>query len=1009
MTHSRRVVPWVIWALTSVMACNSNELGGGGGGGDSDLAGPQPIITEFLAKNQAGLTDEDGQASDWIEIHNPHDVTLQLGGYHLTDSKANLKRWAFPDGTELAPGGYMVVFASGKNRSVAGKPLHTNFSLSGGSVDGSCSGGGGEYLALASRGGVALPPVWEPYPGQAIDVSFGLTTPAADGKQAYFAKPTPRAANDLTSALAERVAFTPTSGTFAAGTPINVTLTAQSPTAIIRYTTNRARPIGQPGRTGMMTVDMNTDVCTLTAHGFSPGDLVRASGPAPLDARVSYFVKVIDADTFKLAIEPGGPTLDLKASGSYEIRRDAVTASAAVGSTITSTAAEHGFFSGDIVQVKSTGMLPGGLLADTPYYAVVTGANTLTLSASPTLTPNVAITSTGSGTLTVYRMPSPVYSTPIPVSQITLIRSRAFEPGRPDGPIRSEMYFALDAAAQAVTSNLPIVLSHTYNTVMQNNNIPVRGYLMIFEPKAPDMLARMTNPPDLVSQVTLERHGSSTGGEPKFSMAVELQDEQGVDQDCKPFGMPANSDWLMHSPFFWDPSFMHNDLIYRLSNQIGRYAPRTRLVEHFHNETTQPNTIEGALTGAAADYWGVYSFMDKITRGKNRVDIDNLTLTDNAAPEIQGGYMFKCDRLDTGESGIAPLAGQSFGGAGQPGPGGVNVLAWVNPREVSTDPFKLVTAAQSLWFRGHVGDAYGVLNGPMSTDPVNGYAKYWDVPLTIDHHIMNTMTKNADAFRLSSYWYKPRYGKLTAGPLWDFDRAQGSRDDRDRPWNGWTGGGTNFFTYPWYVEMFRDPNFWQQWIDRYEELRRDVFSTANIHAQIDDFASQLNPGDAASTPAKRSVARWIVVDNRINPRAASLNATYGYTNNTFNDQYSGEVAWLKYWWQSRLNFFDNEFTRPAVANVPSGMVAAGTAVTLTSPSQVTPGVEIYYTKDGTDPRQSNGMPAANATLYSAPIAITAPVQIVVRVRHPSAAQAPGLGKPVGSRWSAPTRLQYAPM
>lgn len=999
MTTSRRVVPFLIWALASVGACNSD---GSGAGGDPDLVGPQPLITEFLAKNQAGLADEDGQASDWIEIHNPHDVMLDISGYHLTDNKGNLKRWRFPDGTQLQPGAYMVVFASGKNRAAAGKPLHTNFSLSGGSVDGSCSGGAGEYLALASRGGQALSPVFEPFPGQAIDVSYGLVATTVDAKTAYFAKPTPGAINDVTSALAERVEFMPTSGTFLATASTSVTLSAGSPTATIRYTTNRARPIGVPGRLGMMSVDMNTDICTLAGHGFAQGDLVRASGPAPLDYRVNYFVKVIDADTFKLAMEPGGPTIDLRVGGNFEIRRDAVTASAATTGTLTSTTADHGFFSGDIVQVKSTGMLPGGLTADTPYYAVVTGTNTFTLSASPTLTPNVAITSTGSGTLTVYRMPSPVYSTPIAVTQTTLLRSRAFEPGRPDGPIRSEMYFAIDAAAQAATSNLPIVLTHTYNTAMPNNNTPVRGYLMIFEPKAPDMLSRMTNPPDLVSQVTLERHGSSTGGDPKFSMAVELQDEQAVDQDCKPFGMPESADWLMHAPYYFDRSMMHNDLIYRLSNQIGRYAPRTRLVEHYHNEQALPNTIEGALTGATADYFGVYSFMEKITRGKNRVDVENLTLTDNAVPNIQGGYMFKCDRLDAGEAGITPLAGQTFGNAGTGGPGN-NVLAWVNPREVSLDPFKLVTTAQSTWFRGHLGEAYAALNGPMSTDPNNGYAKYYDVPATLDHHIMNTMTKNADAFRLSSYWYKPRFGKITAGPLWDFDRAQGSLDSRDVDWNNWLGGGTDFFTYPWYVEMFRDPNFWQQWIDRYEELRRGVFSTANIHAQIDDFAGQLNPGDAASTPAKRSAGRWA---NSV-PRAAASNTTY--TNNTFNGQYVGEVAWLKYWWQSRLNFFDNEFTRPAVASVPSGTVQAGSTVTLSSPSQVTAGVQIFYTLDGTDPRQSNGMPAANAVVYSGPIAINGPVSLFVRVRHPNAAVAPGAGKPVGSRWSGPTLYSYKTM
>ena len=65
----------------------------------------------------------------------------------------------------------------------------------------------------------------------------------------------------------------------------------------------------------------------------------------------------------------------------------------------------------------------------------------------------------------------------------------------------------------------------------------------------------------------------------------------------------------------------------------------------------------------------------------------------------------------------------------------------------------------------------------------------------------------------------PRTGKITAGPVWDFDRAQGSTDGRDFDYGTWTAaGGTDFFTYPWYKEMMLDPNFWQQWIDRYAEF-----------------------------------------------------------------------------------------------------------------------------------------------------------------------------------------------
>jgi hypothetical protein len=53
------------------------------------------IISEFLAENDGGLDDADGESPDWIEI-----TTIlrsrNLGGWHLTDTPANLTRWTFP-------------------------------------------------------------------------------------------------------------------------------------------------------------------------------------------------------------------------------------------------------------------------------------------------------------------------------------------------------------------------------------------------------------------------------------------------------------------------------------------------------------------------------------------------------------------------------------------------------------------------------------------------------------------------------------------------------------------------------------------------------------------------------------------------------------------------------------------------------------------------------------------------------------------------------------------------
>ena len=113
-----------------------------------------PLITEFMADNETVLADEDGDYSDWIEIHNPGGTSIELEGWHLTDNDGNLDKWAFPSVT-LEPGGFLVVFASGKDRSVPGSELHTNFQLN----------SGGEYLAIVEPDGATVAQEYAPeYP-----------------------------------------------------------------------------------------------------------------------------------------------------------------------------------------------------------------------------------------------------------------------------------------------------------------------------------------------------------------------------------------------------------------------------------------------------------------------------------------------------------------------------------------------------------------------------------------------------------------------------------------------------------------------------------------------------------------------------------------------------------------------------------------------------------------------------------------------------------------------------
>lgn len=153
----------------------------------SDLGGSF-IISEIMASNLESLADEDGDTSDWIEIEMrdgaPYPV-MDLGGWHLTDDPELLALWPFPSGVTMARGDFLIVFASGKDRAVAGSELHTNFRLD----------AGGDYLALVAPDGVTVVDEFATaFPRQLPDVSYGsvrrTTTLVQAGDQALYHVPT---------------------------------------------------------------------------------------------------------------------------------------------------------------------------------------------------------------------------------------------------------------------------------------------------------------------------------------------------------------------------------------------------------------------------------------------------------------------------------------------------------------------------------------------------------------------------------------------------------------------------------------------------------------------------------------------------------------------------------------------------------------------------------------------------------------------------------------------------
>ncbi|HXI50920.1 MAG TPA: lamin tail domain-containing protein, partial [Candidatus Saccharimonadales bacterium] len=151
---------------------------------------------------------------------------MNLQNWCLTDDPLHLALWRFP-ATNLPAGGFLLVFASGKNRTVAGAPLHTNFRLD----------QDGEYLALLQPDGVTVDNAFAPaFPPQRANVSYGVGE-----REEFFVLPTPGAANGpgVLGFVADTKVSTNRGFFFA---PVDVTLRCSTPGATLVYTTNGDEP-----------------------------------------------------------------------------------------------------------------------------------------------------------------------------------------------------------------------------------------------------------------------------------------------------------------------------------------------------------------------------------------------------------------------------------------------------------------------------------------------------------------------------------------------------------------------------------------------------------------------------------------------------------------------------------------------------------------------------------------------------------------------------------------------
>ena len=370
--------------------------------------------------------------------------------------------------------------------------------------------------------------------------------------------------------------------------------------------------------------------------------------------------------------------------------------------------------------------------------------------------------------------------------------------------------------------------------------------------------------------IGIKVRGQSSALFPKPGYGVEVRDEKGEGLDVSLFGLPPFDDWVFHGPYV-DKSMMRNALAHWLFRQAGHYSPRTKHFDLYINGV----------------YRGVYVLIEKIKRGKYRVNVSKLKETDVSGEDVTGGYIWAFDKTgtNTGGAGSGPIEKEGFNTSD-----GLNVILHYPKKEN-------IQKQQEDYLKKYLNDLEGLFKNGKNGQ---GYENYVDMTSALDYVLHEEVTNNADSYWCSFFLHKPKdktdkngvktEGKVTLGPAWDFNLAMsngsqpenGGGNNGGGMWGGFGGGfggGGNGFgtsgTSGWQIEnsqksgnggmwgmgsslkapnwllgMWKDSHYQSELKKRWAELRSGVWHTKTLDLYLDSMKTYLK------NAADRNFKRW---------------------------------------------------------------------------------------------------------------------------------------------------------
>ncbi|MBN2173324.1 MAG: CotH kinase family protein [Bacteroidales bacterium] len=418
------------------------------------------------------------------------------------------------------------------------------------------------------------------------------------------------------------------------------------------------------------------------------------------------------------------------------------------------------------------------------------------------------------------------------------------------------IFYAINSKGQDIltTSNLPIVVINTGgNCIVPDSNITADMGIIYNGPGSVNHISNPFNNYD--GKIGIRCRGNTSLSFPKKSYSVETQDSLGQNLNVSLIDLPSENDWVFYGPYS-DKSLMRNALIFQLARKLGWYASRTKYCELILDST----------------YQGVYVFTEKIKEDEERVDIATLSPNDTIGDELTGGYMIQVDRWD-GDGWFSNFTQYTY-------------FEYYEPDDDDILP------VQKAYIQNYINDFEFMLDT----------LTIWDHELIdssinlksfYDYLILNELAKNVDAYRLSTYMFKDKDskdGRLTMGPIWDYNIAFGNCDYYD----GFLTSGYiysdsiyNNYALFWFKKLMEFEPFQDSLKCRWELLRNSSLHMDSISASIDSIQWLLDE------PNERNFIKWNILGQ------------YVWPNYFVGETYEEEVDYLKEWIEERMAWLDN--------------------------------------------------------------------------------------------------------